>query len=93
MTSPSSPSSPSAASIRALVNSAIPPSPLRDAVHARIAHARRRNDMVYTIWRHPYHVAHYFLRETLRRDLGLSSTSAYAATTLLLLSSEEHDQP
>jgi len=89
---PPSPSLPNAASIRALVNKALPPSTLRDAVYTRIARARRRNEMVYTIWSRPYQVAHYFLRETLRHDLGLSFTAAGAIATLLL-SSEEHDQP
>ena len=74
--------------VRTFINEALPPSPVRDAVHASIARAYERNSALYTNWRTPYLMVHYFLPEVLYETFGLSYASAENLTKSLLM---EHD--
>jgi len=73
--------------VRTFINEALPPSPLRDAVHVSIACAYARNSALYSNWSYPYHMTHHFLLKVLPKTFGLSHAASIALTDTLL---EDH---
>jgi len=70
--------------VRTFINEALPPSPVRDAVHARITRAYERNSALYSNWSYPYHMTHHFLLKILPETFGLSHAASVALADALL---------